>query len=89
MLTMKRFLVDGSSLNQWCRFEHNYNQARRAAETPRMLALLYAAILTFEAVTVDEQRISEFFAHSWEETLVPHDRLLWYNLLTLKRHTKI
>ena len=89
VLTMKRFLVDGSSLNQWCRFEHNYNLARRAAETPRMLALLYAAILTFEAVTVDEQRISEFFAHSWEETLVPHDRLLWYNLLTLKRHTKI
>jgi len=88
VLRMKKFLVDGPGLNQWCRFEHNYNR-ERAAETPHMLALLYSAILTFEPVTIDERRISEFFARSWEDTLIPHDRLMWYDILALRKTTKI
>ena len=54
-----------------------------------MLALLYSAILTFEPVTIDERRISEFFARSWEDTLIPHDRLMWYDILALRKTTKI
>ena len=54
-----------------------------------MLALLYAAILTFKPFTIDEQRISNFFARSWEDSLIPHDRPMWCDFLTLRRTTKI
>ena len=85
---MKKFLADGGSLNQWCRFEHNYNVGCAAAETPHMLALLYAAILSFDQ-SIEEQKISQLFTHFWEDSLIPHDRRMWYDLLTLKRHTRI